>query len=148
MITKTYQIAANLEACIRQKIKDVEILAANEYKKVITERVFKFGLDADNRKLGSYRSESYKKKRQKEGRQINYKDLQMTDEFRNDLDIGEFDGKTAVGFTSERSETIVRGQEKQLDIEIFSTNEEEVEIVFENIEPELDNIIRECLNNL
>lgn len=148
MITKTYNIIGDLEVCIRQKLKDVEILAANEYKKVVTERIFKYGLDAENNKLGSYRSQSYKKKRVREGRQTQFKDLQFSDEFRNNLDIGEIEDKTAVGFTSERSETIVRGQEKQLGREIFSANEEEAEIVFENIEPELDKIIRDCLRQI
>lgn len=135
--------------------KDLELFAINEFRQLINERIFSFNKALDNSSFGTYRSESYKKKREDAGRQIRIKDLQFSGELANDLDIGEYKGKTALGFKSDRSDTIVEGQEKgsrtksgkevkQINKPIFSANQDEVDIVFEKLSLEIDRIIQDA----
>jgi len=136
-----------LNRCL--KTSEIEIFALNEFKQILQERIFKFARTVDNTFFGVYKSASYKKKREDAGRQTKYKDLQFTGELLGDLDLGQYNGKNALGFAAERSKNIVSWQEesnKQIDKPIFSANQEEVDIVFEKIDEELDRIIAECLN--
>jgi hypothetical protein len=128
--------------------KDLEIFALNQFKAEIGERIFGKSKAVDGSSFGSYRSESYKKKRKDEKLKVDIKNLQFSGELIKDFDLGTYNGNNALGFKTERSDTIVRGQEespKQINKAIFSANQEEVDIVFEAIDGEVDKIIAECL---
>lgn len=147
-ITKLINVISGIEDCIRKGYKDIEIAGANREKELALERIFKRSFAADDATFfGTYRSKSYIKKRERAGRQTKVKDLQFTDEFRKDLDIGEFNGKTAVGFAQDRSANIVTWQEaeKQIGAEIFSASAEEIDIVTDTIVEEFNKLIDECL---
>lgn len=149
MISNTANLVNGLDDCIRKGIKDIEIAAANSIKGLIAERIFTHNAGVDDSKLfGSYRSRSYKNKREKAGLQTKIKDLEFTSALRNDFNLGEYNGNVAIGFSTERSSNIVEGQEseKQIGFPIFSANEEEIDITFENeIEPMFNKMIEECL---
>lgn len=150
MITKTISILGDLNDCFLRGIKDIEIEAANSLKGLISERVFNNSAGVEEKIFGSYRSASYKKKREAAGRQTKIKDLQFTGTLKNDLNIGNYNGKVAVGFSTKRSDDIVMGQEseKQIGFPIFSANNEEVDITFdEYISPGFDKLIKECLKS-
>ena len=137
-----------LRKCLQTK--DLEIFALNQFKAEIGERIFGKSKAVDKSSFGSYRSASYIKKREDNNPKLKtkIKDLQFTGELRNDLDLGTYNGNNALGFKTERSDTIVRGQEespKQINKAIFSANQEEVDIVFEATDGKVDKIIEECL---
>lgn len=144
-----------LETCLKDA--ELEIGALNQFRAIISERIFTFNKDVDEVSFGSYRSEAYKKKREKEGRQTTIKDLQFSGELAADLELGTFDGKNALGFSTDRSATIVKGQETgsrtktgkavmQIDKPVFSANQEEVDLVGEFIDNYVDDLIVQCLN--
>lgn len=148
MINKTISILGDLNECFLKGIKDIEIEAANNLKGLISERIFNKSAGVEEKLFGSYRSEAYKKKRQAAGRQTKIKDLQFDGTFKNDFNLGNYNGKVAVGFSTKRSDDIVRGQEsdKQIGFPIFSANIEEVDETFDNyISPGFDKLIKECL---
>ena len=126
----------------------LEIFALNEFKVEIGRRLWTDNRDIDNVPFGTYRSASYKKKREAAGRQTNKKDLQFTDEFRNDFDLGKKAGNNALGFAQDRSDKIAKAQESasQIGSPIFAANDEEVDIVFGKINDEVNKILEECLN--
>ncbi len=149
MISNIKQIKddfGKLATCLKDD--RLEIFALNEFKVEIGRRLWKDNRDIDNVPFGTYRSASYKKKREAAGRQTERKDLQFTGEFRNDFDLGKKDGRNALGFAQERSDIIADGQEgpKQIGSPIFAANNEEADIVFDKINDEVNKIIEECLN--
>lgn len=132
-------------------IKDVEIGGAAQGNALIKDRIFNKHLgDDESTGFGTYRSASYKKKRERNNLQSKQKDLQFTSEFRKDLDIGDYKGKVALGFSKDRSVTIADAQEKekQINTSIFSASEAEAELVLDFMTDEFDKLIDECLAKL
>ena len=145
---------------VREK---AEIAALSDLSASIQYRVFSKNQGTDLQSFGSYRSESYKAKRAKNGRQTDQKDLQFAKEgipgsLRNSIVIGKNQGRNVLGFDSERSITIREGQEKgsktrggvpvkQIGFDIFAPNETEIDLAFDKYVEVIDDKLRE-LNNV
>lgn len=145
-----------LEECLNTS--ELDIFALNQFKALILQRIFTFNRTIDGSSFGTYRSQSYIEKRKAKGlEQLTKKNLQFTGELRDDLNLGVYQGKNALGFTGVERKNgkktvstidIAEFQEtsdKQIGKPIFAANQEEVDIVFEQFNEELDRIIAECL---
>lgn len=146
-----------LEECLNTS--ELDIFALNQFNAIISKRIFNDNLTVDDTRFGTYRSESYKKKREAAKLETGKKDLQFTRELRNDLDIGVYEGKNALGFSGQEREVgikkkrkVTNGQiaefqegAKQIGKPIFAASQGEVDEVFKTIDEELDRIIAECL---
>lgn len=140
---------------VREK---AEIAALSELNSIIQTRVFSKSQGTDLQSFGSYRSESYKSKRAKNGRQTNIKDLEFDGTLRRSIVIGKNQGRNVLGFDSERSIIIREGQEKgsktrggvpvkQIGFDIFAPNETEIDLAFDKYVEVIDDKLRE-LNNV
>lgn len=84
--------------------------------------------DSKGKKLKGY-SNAYAKKREKAGYQIKEKDLQITGALMESIQVGESNGRPALGFVTERSAEIAGFQEEQNKDLIFILSDEEREEV-------------------
>lgn len=126
----------NLANNIRRSLPEVnklfgtiELFASNEILARMLARIFNDGLAKDGNKIGTYKSGSYKRKREKAGRQVDYKDEQFSGALFEAMNVGKYKGKPAVGITTETSANISRYQEKQVGRVIFSPSQSELEEV-------------------
>lgn len=145
-----------IKKCFSEEKKNMEFLMANSILRSAKERVFNRTKGTEGEFFGKYRSTPYKRLRVRNRLQVDYKDLQFTNVFRDDLQTGENEGKIVVGWSTERSENIAIGQEsgsktkngksvKQINIPIFAPNEEEVEIAFDEVAIYWDELVIKCL---
>lgn len=125
--------------------ENAEISALTKLNELVQERVFTFNQGTKGESFGTYRSESYKKRREAKGRQTVNKDLEVDGTFRKSIKVGKNQGKNVLGFDNELSIKIREGQEKgsktrngldvkQIGFEIFEPNNEEIDLAFEEYE--------------
>ena len=140
------------------EVKDVaEIAALKTFEANMKQRIFDNSTGTSGEVFGTYRSEAYKDKRKKAGRQTDIKDLQFSGEFKKDLQIGTSGGKNVLGFKTQRSIDIAIGQQegsktrygtfvKQINIPIFTPQQEEIDFAFEEYSKVINDKIIETLN--
>ena len=97
-------------------------------------RVWNQNEDVNGKKFGKYRSKAYADYREKNGRQILEKDLQLIGSLRNSVEIDFL--KKALVFNQEKFALIADGQEKQMSTVIFEASKIETEKVIEAIDAE------------
>jgi len=107
-----------------------ELLAANESLGAITYRIFNEGLKADGSPIGQYKNKYYQKRRSSKGRQTKYVDLQFTGDLFNSINVGELNGKPAVGITTKYGK------------DVAGYNEERYGEIFQASDSERDNALR------
>ena len=103
--------------------------AATQAEEIIKDRIFDEGETATGQSFGRYRS-SWKKQRKKKGRQVAYKDLDMTGGLRKSIKV--FSGKKKAGlrFNNDKARLIAEGQEEQIGRgRIFVLSEKEADEV-------------------
>jgi len=113
-------------------------------------RIFNQGKATDGSSLGTYRSKSYKKKRQNPpdgsgGRQIIKKDLQFYGDLRGNISLGITNGnKNALGFKSDGARLIATYQEgkRQVGKPIFTPSKGELDAMAAAYLKEVTKIIR------
>jgi hypothetical protein len=76
---------------------NAEVVANNEALGTILGRIFNDGQKTNGSKIGSYTSESYKRKRESAGLQTNQIDLQFEGDLFNSVQVGTLNGRPAVG---------------------------------------------------
>lgn len=77
-------------------------------------RIFNKGMDADGNGLGAY-TKQYGKRRDKAGRQIAYKDLEMEGSLRRSIEMARVDSKQVmIAITNEETALIAGYQEQQI----------------------------------
>lgn len=112
---------------------DALVLGVNAGKARMEVRIFNEGRDVDGNPLGAYKSKTYKKKRQKAGRQINYKDEEFTGTLRRGVVVVKVNTTRVVcAIPNDSLFNISLYQEEQLDTKIFAFSEEERQLVRDN----------------
>jgi hypothetical protein len=124
--------------------QDAATVNAQEVLGVLLNRIFNQGLATDGRPIGQYAEGAYKKKRERDGRQTGYVDLQMTGELFQSVDSGVDGNRLLIGFKNDRSE-IAGHLEKKYGRDIFTVSnleaEQAVEIMTEYIRFRVEQII-------
>lgn len=121
--------------------ENAEIAALTELNELIQERVFNRHIGTEGQSFGTYRSESYKKKRlnyvtpkgTKSPRQIAFKDLELSGTFRKSIKVGKNQGRNVLGLDNEEGIKIREYQEtssKQLNFEFLKPTENEIDLAF------------------
>jgi len=89
--------------------------------------------------FGRYKTEAWKKKRQKAGRQTSRKDLQMTNAFRESIKRNPQKNRATIEFTGDPVlEKIADGQENQIGKgAIFKFSKAEKKVVIEKVVKEI-----------
>ena len=146
---KSTEIAGKIESTIpdlQQLSYDAELLAAQKASALLLARVFSDGAkDVNNKQLSPY-SKPYAKKREKEGRQIQKKDLQFTGALFESIQVGTQNEKPVVGYLTERSAQIGGYQEEQNNnVAIFSLNDTERAEVAADVKDFVINRLREIV---
>lgn len=132
---------------IREAVADLELFAANQMLGKMQHRIFTKG-GATIGKIGKYKTlkttnrsktlkaltrskkrksaigdrsnlSPYERKRVKAGRQIGYKDLEFTGDFKNSFHVGKRNGKYTFGIVGDKNKLIAQGQEEQAGKLIF-----------------------------
>lgn len=126
-----------------------EVAGLKTLEGLIKRRVFNQG-QGTNKPLGPYRSAAYRKFRTQRGRQVSYKDLELTGQTRRTLIVGTygstFQGRvrigSALGWSQDRGAQIAAWQEEQLNIKIWRPNNDELNVMLKAM---LSTIAKEVL---
>ncbi|CAH1002674.1 hypothetical protein LEM8419_03546 [Neolewinella maritima] len=112
---------------LKKRAANASLAAASTALGSMKRRIFNEG-EAEEGRIGRYRSRSYRKKRQKAGRQVDYKDLEFEGDLRRSIQVGARDDGAVIGFTSVHSRRIAEYQEteRQTGKDIFGLNENEI----------------------
>lgn len=131
--------------CIASQKNQVEVHALTEGLTAFIFRVFgnNGSFDVDGKGLGGY-SDAYEKKRLLKGLNNRQKNLVFEGNLRESIQVGINGGKNAMGFTNKDLEQIAIYQEEQLNTDIFSANDEELNIVSDTVQQEVITLIQQC----
>ena len=100
---------------IEKSGKDYVLFAVNDAYALFMDRVFTKTKTMSGQSFGRYKTEAWKKKRQKAGRQTGHKDLQMTNAFRESIKRNPQKDHATIEFAGDPVlEKIADGQEKQI----------------------------------
>jgi len=103
---------------------NAEVVATTTAQGDIIRRIFNEGKRTDGASIGLYTSPPYKRRRESEGRQTKYVDLQFSGDLFNSIGIGQFNGNAAVGIKSEKENDIANHNETRYGT-IFTASDEE-----------------------
>lgn len=90
------------------------------------QRIHSRGEATDGTSLGGYKSEAYKRKRQRAGRQVRRKDLEFTGGLRRSLVTFIGQSNAQLGFSNDTARLIANGQESQVGKEIYTASDQEI----------------------
>lgn len=99
---------------IEENQMDLLLFAGTQAEEILKDRIFDDTKTADGKLFGSYKSESYKKKRQKAGRQTSRKDLDITGDLRNSIKLRKLKDNVLLEFVNNKAVLIAEGQERQI----------------------------------
>ena len=122
-----------------------EVAALKTLEGDMKARIHNQGRATDGSSLGSYRSKSYKKKRESQGRQTVKKDLQFTGDLIANYTVGVTgQNRNALGFRNDKTRLIAEGQEgkKQVNKPIFTPSKGELDNMAAAYLKEVTKIIR------
>ncbi len=128
---------------------DLLLISVNETKAEMQNRIFnseKGAKDVKQKSLTPY-SKAYAKYRKDLGRQVKYKDLELTGALRRELETIKTDGSIKILIRSEKEvkkATYLEQQEKKT---IFALSEEEEQAVFEKASILFSREIKQILDN-
>ena len=127
--------------------KDWVLFAVNEAYGIFMDRVFNEGKTTSGQSFGRYKTKAWKKKRREAGRQTVYKDLQMTNAFRDSIKRNLQKDHATIEFAgSDVLEKIADGQEKQIGRgPIFKFSKTEEKEVMEKVAKEASKDIRKII---
>jgi hypothetical protein len=133
---KLYNLSDKFKNIIEPKLfDDISFLTANQLRATISQRVFTKGNITEG-SAGKYVSEPYKKKREKKGRQIAYKDFEMNGDLRKSFKLlKNKKGVCEVGFNNSKEALIAKGQDEQM--RRLRGAEGEYNVIFSASEPEI-----------
>jgi len=117
--------------------------ALYELEANIVDRIFNQNEDINNSKFGGYKSKAYKAFREKLGRPIVVKNLQVFNNLRSSIEV-DLPRKSIV-FNAEKYAIIAEGQEKQMDKIIFESSRGEVEFAIDALNRELTKFTKSIL---
>lgn len=109
---------------------NADVLANNTALGDITRRIFNEGKRSDGSSIGQYKVGPYKNKRESSGRQTNYIDFQFSGDLFYSIQVGNLNGKPAVGIISQKEADISENLEKRFGT-VFQASEEERKIALE-----------------
>lgn len=155
MIDKVINIE-KLKKCFAEEKADIELKMAQQLLALSKKRIFDRTQGTEGQFFGKYRSKPYVSVRKKEKLQTDIKDLQFSNDLRDDMQVGVFENKTVIGFSTERSENIIIGQEngsatksgkpvQQIGFAIFAPSDDEADDVIELGQELLDEMLLKCL---
>lgn len=124
---------------IEKKPKDWVLFAGKQAEAIIQNRIFNEGKTTGGQMFGRYKTKAWKKKRAAKGRQVSYKDLQMTGDFRKSIKpVTRSDNRVTIEFVGGDVLTkIADGQEKQIGRgSIFEFSKLEIKEIFARVEKE------------
>lgn len=125
---------------IGPRIQEVGTLEAVSSMKAA---VFNNGETSTGAPIGAYKSATYKRKREKAGRQIAKVDLEFTGELRNALDRGTLGGKLVVGWTNSEAAQIASYLEQRYKNIIFAPQPHSIKRIGTLAEVELNRMLKE-----
>ena len=127
--------------------KDWVLYAVNEAYGIFMDRVFNEGKTTSGQSFGRYKTKAWKKKRREAGRQTVYKDLQMTNAFRDSIKRNLQKDHATIEFAgNEVLQKIADGQEKQIGRgPIFKFSKTEEKEVMEKVAKEASKDIRKII---
>ena len=99
----------------------------------IKRRIHTDGLASDNSRIGERYSALYAAVRAAKGRQIQYVDLEVFGNMRNNLEINTIGENYAIGFTNDKQLIIAASHEERFGKPIFSPTDQEESDFFENL---------------
>ena len=168
MATKFENFDKNINKLVNELEKfDLITPVMKDAESVLKRRIFNEGKATNGSKLGSYKTEAWKRKRQKAKRQTSYKDLEFSGDLRRDIVFGDVKKSKGVstgqiGFAGGKSIketkkgkthitdyiTIAKGQEEQTGKEIFAISEKEEKGIMERAEKLLFTRIENSLDKI
>lgn len=155
MIDKFINIE-KLKKCFAEEKAGIETKMGQQLLALSKKRIFDRTKGTDGEFFGKYRSAPYIALRKKHGLETSVKDLQFTNDLRDDMQLGEIEGITVIGFSTPRSEKIIIGQEngsktksgkpvQQIGFAIFAPSDDEADEVIELGEELLNEMLLKCL---
>lgn len=128
------QLANNIKASIpsiKVAMANSEVAGTQDVLGDVTSRIFVKGIKTDGSDIGQYVNGPYKAKRNENGKRIDKVDLQYNGDLFNSVNTGKFNGKPAVGITSERQAEIAGYNEERYGM-IFTATQEEKQTAAES----------------
>lgn len=130
----------------RKAFDEATLLAANEIKSNIETRVFSDAKGINGQPIGKYKSQQYKKKRQKEGLQIGTVDLIFNGDLLRSIDLGISNGDNVVRFGDKKNTIKGRANEERFrgsENTIFAASKDEREIAIDVINEHIGKFIKQ-----
>jgi len=123
---------------------NAEVLANNTALGDITRRIFNEGKRSDGASIGQYKVGPYKNKRENAGRQTNFIDFQFSGDLFYSIQVGNLNGKPAVGIISQKEADISESLEKRFGT-VFQASDEERQIALETARDFTFNKLKEIM---
>ena len=133
------EVIARIEEGVDFAIKG----ALYELEANIVDRIFNQNEDINGGKFGGYKSKAYKAFREKLGRPVAEKNLQVFNNLRNSIEVDL--SRRAIVFNAEIYVKIADGQEKQMNKIIFESSRGEVEFAIDALNRELTKFTKSIL---
>jgi len=99
---------------IEENEMDLLLFAGKQAEEILKDRIFDDTKTADGKLFGSYKSESYKKKRLKKSRQVSRKDLDLTGGLSDSIKLRKLKDNVILEFVNDKAVLIAEGQERQI----------------------------------
>lgn len=106
---------------------DAPFAVVKNVEGIYLKRIFNRGLDTNGSSIGEYKKASYKKKRDAEGRQTDYVDLQFKGDLFNSIQSGTQDEKAVIFFNNQNELKIANHLTTKYKKDIFQVSESEKE---------------------
>jgi hypothetical protein len=106
--------------------REAVLAKASDIHGQLLRRIFNEGLATDGRPIGQYKDGSWKKRREAEGRQTGYVDLQFSGELFQSIDLGVDGNQLLIGFKNDRNR-IAGYLEENYGRAIFTVSESEIQ---------------------
>lgn len=132
-----------LKTVIAEKKDMIEVNALNAMHRLMSNRVFKNGLDVNKNPIGPY-SPRYREIRRRLGLAYLNKNMYFDGDLFRSVQVGKAKSKNALGFTDQDEADIAAINEEREDTIIFEPNEAEIQIAEDILKEQSEKVIREC----
>jgi len=121
------KMITNISQFIAANRQNYLLLGAKRIEGLLKRRVFNDGKDSKGDSIGQYKSKPWKKKREKEGRQIGFVDLEFTGDLRNSIQVVSEGNDVYLAIIRDADFVKAKGNEERRKKDIFLPTEDERE---------------------
>jgi hypothetical protein len=132
-----------------QTLKNILVAGGKDLEGRIKQRIFNKGQDSSGLPIGVYKAGgSWKKYREKSGRQVSYVDLEDKGNLRRSIQVVEEGPDVFLAIINDKEYLIAQGQEEQRQTTIFEPTKEEQKALQLYINDLIDEEIEKVLKNI